>query len=220
MYSDAARDQCIGPRASHWGLATRDSRPCFTKMTPESTLHWQLEAVRKNFAAAQDRLRALAQSVPEADWTRRPDPVRWSIAECVSHLNLTGEAYLPLLHAALQHGRELGGPAPERYRRDLIGWLMWCLAGPPVRYRVKTKPAFVPTAIMPRPQLLSEFDRLQAAQVSCVVEANGMRLGQLWIRSPFDPRIHYNMYSCLTILPRHQHRHLWQAEQVWASIAH
>ncbi len=97
---------------------------------------------------------------------------------------------------------------------------MWRMAGPPVRHRVKTKPAFAPTATMPRPQLLSEFDRLQAAQESCVVEANGMKLGQLWIRSPFDRRIQYNMYSCLTILPRHQHRHLWQAEQLWASMAH
>jgi hypothetical protein len=189
-------------------------------MALASELHPQLEAVRQDFAAAQNRLQALAQAVPEADWTRRPGSARWSIAECVSHLNLTAEAYLPLLHAALQHGRQLGGPAPKRYRRDVLGWLMWRLAGPPVRYRVKTKPAFVPAAIMPRPQLLSEFDRLQAAQVSCVVEANGMKLGQLWIRSPFDPRIRYNMYSCLTILPRHQHRHLWQAEQVWASLAH
>jgi hypothetical protein len=27
--------------------------------------------------------------------------------------------------------------------------------------------------------------------------------------------VRYNLYSCFTILPRHQHRHLWQAERVW-----
>jgi hypothetical protein len=26
--------------------------------------------------------------------------------------------------------------------------------------------------------------------------------------------LRYNLYSCFTILPSHQHRHIWQAEQV------
>ena len=34
------------------------------------------------------------------------------------------------------------------------------------------------------------------------------------ITSPFNPRIRYNLYACLTILPPHQERHIWQAEQV------
>jgi hypothetical protein len=77
----------------------------------------------------------------------------------------------------------------------------------------------VPGSNLPRDHLLAEFERLQADQMVCVTEADGLRLGQMWIRSPFDPRIRYNAYSCLTILPRHQHRHLWQAEQVWATMS-
>ena len=34
------------------------------------------------------------------------------------------------------------------------------------------------------------------------------------ITSPFNPRLRYNLYACLTILPPHQERHIWQAEQV------
>jgi hypothetical protein len=36
--------------------------------------------------------------------------------------------------------------------------------------------------------------------------------------SPFAPGVRYNLYSTLSILPRHQERHLWQAEQVHAGI--
>jgi hypothetical protein len=46
----------------------------------------------------------------------------------------------------------------------------------------------------------------------------GWLLGRMWITSPFDRRIRYNAYSCFTILPRHEHRHLWQAEQVWSAL--
>jgi hypothetical protein len=35
------------------------------------------------------------------------------------------------------------------------------------------------------------------------------------VQSPFNEKVKYNLYSCLTILPPHQHRHLWQAEQIW-----
>jgi hypothetical protein len=183
------------------------------------TLHPQLEAIRAEFVSAQDRLHRLAQSIPEAAWNRRPDPAQWSIAECVEHLNLTALAYLPLLRTALDQARRLSGSAPSRYHRDPMGWILWRTQGPPVRRRLKTIPRFTPGSKRPHTELIAEFERLQAAQISCVRAADGLRLGQVWIRSPFNSRIRYNIYSCLTILPRHQHRHLWQAEQVWARIS-
>ena len=177
-------------------------------------MHRQLQEVTDEFKAAQGRLHYLAATIPESRWHPRPDPTRWSMAECVEHLNLTAAAYLPLLRSALERGRADGSPAPRRYRRDPVGWLMWRMAGPPVRRRVRTTSSFIPSANRPLSQLLEEFDGLQAAQIDCVSAADGLPLGRLWISSPFDPRIRYNVYSCLTILPRHQQRHLWQAEQV------
>jgi hypothetical protein len=183
----------------------------------EIIVHRQLQEVTSEFMAAQARLHQLADTVPEPRWHRRPGPGRWSMAECVEHLNLTAKAYIPVLHAALERGRERKGAPVSRYRRDPVGWLMWRMAGPPVRRRVRTTSAFIPTADRPLPQLLADFDRLQADQIGCVAAADGLPLGQLWIRSPFDSRIRYNVYSCLTILPRHQQRHLWQAEQAAAN---
>ena len=34
--------------------------------------------------------------------------------------------------------------------------------------------------------------------------------------SPFNARMRYNLYAGFSTLPRHQHRHLQQAERVWA----
>lgn len=184
----------------------------------EAHLHPQLETVSNEFGAAQTRVHRLVGVVPEAAWTRRPDPGRWSIAECIEHLNLTALAYLPLLRTAVDRGRKAGMGWRRRYRRDPVGWLMWRMAGPPVRHRIKTVAAFVPAAQRPAAQIVAEFDRLQEAQLACVAAADGLVLGRLWIRSPFDPRIRYNVYSCLTILPRHQARHLWQAERVWDDL--
>jgi hypothetical protein len=181
-------------------------------------VHPQLEAVLRELDEAEARLDRLAAQVPPDWWQRRPDPARWSIAECVAHLNLTADAYLPLLRDALERARTLGRPAPRRHRRDPTGWLLWRLAGPPVRVRVRTTAPFVPTSLRPPAEILAAFERAQEQQRSAVRQADGLPLGAVRITSPFDPRLRYNLYACLTILPRHQHRHLWQAERVLVAL--
>jgi len=187
-------------------------------MTPVPALHQQLNAIADEFATAQMRLHQLMEVVPAAKWTERPAPERWSIADCVQHLNLTAEAFRGPITAALDAGLAQPRSPPQRYRRDVIGWLLWRTMGPPVRFRVKTHPSFVPATTATAAELVAEFDRRQDEQLGWVWAANGLPLGQLMIQSPFNPKIRYNLYACLSILPRHQHRHLWQAEQTWRDV--
>jgi hypothetical protein len=79
---------------------------------------------------------------------------------------------------------------------------------------VQTTARFIPQALESEAGLVEGFHRLQREQVEAVGQADGLPLGRVRVTSPFDPRIRYNLYSCLTILPPHQHRHLWQAERV------
>ncbi|MCI0652207.1 MAG: DinB family protein [Planctomycetes bacterium] len=182
-------------------------------------MHPKLQAIADEFRAAQERLRALATRVPAVSWPRRADPARWSIAECIIHLNLTSAAYRPLVAAALEEGEKLRGAPPRSYRRDFSGWLLWMMVGPPVRMRMKTLDAFVPSGTTPpAAEIVLEFERLQAMQIAWVAAADGLPLAKLRITSPFNARLKYNLFSCLSILPRHQHRHFWQAEQVAAAL--
>jgi hypothetical protein len=182
-------------------------------------MHPQLQRVADELAAAQARLHRLASAIPPEHWSRRPEPDRWSVAECVAHLNLTSAACQPLLEQAIARGRRLGGRPPARYRRDPIGWILWRLAGPPVKRRVKTTPPFVPRATASTAETVAEFDQWRKCQLNLLGRADGLPLGRIWITSPFDARLRYNTYACLTILPRHDHRHLWQAEQAWAALS-
>lgn len=78
--------------------------------------------------------------------------------------------------------------------------------------RVKTTPTFVPEVRAERVDTLAEFDRLQADLIALTRLAEGFPLDEMMIVSPFGGRIKYNVYSALSILPRHQERHLGQAE--------
>jgi hypothetical protein len=177
-------------------------------------MHPQLQVIADEFASAQARLHRLAQATPEDWWAMRADPARWSVGECVAHLNITSQAFLPLIRRGLDDGRRMASAMPQRFRRDPIGWLLWRTTGPPVRHRIRTTAPFVPAGTEPRAGAVETFDQLQAEQIRCVEQADGVPLGAIRITSPFNARVRYNLYSCLTILPRHQHRHIWQAEQV------
>lgn len=179
-------------------------------------MHPQLEQIADEFHFATARLHALVRTVPAEGWPVRRDPARWSVAECVAHLNLTSAAYVAILREAIDRGKAMAGSRfTGRYRRDFMGWLLWKTMPPPVRMKVKTAAPFVPQSTAPVTELQSEFVHLQDLQLALLAEADGLPLGDITVQSPFNEKVKYNLYSCLTILPSHQHRHLWQAEQIW-----
>lgn len=181
-------------------------------------MHLQLQSLTEEFEAARQRLRVLVKVAPEQYWIRRPDPERWSMAECLAHVNLTSAAYIPILRDGISRAALVSHKTPARYHHDLVGWLLWRSIGPPVRFRVKTTASFVPLHDQSLGELFAEFDRHHEEQLACVRDADGLPLAQVKIVSPFRESLTYNLYSCFRILPRHQHRHLWQAERAWEAV--
>lgn len=188
-------------------------------MIQEAGLHPQLRAIEQELAAVTTRAARLVDRVDESGFHRRPGADRWSIAECLTHLTLTTRAYLPLIDDALQIGRLLPVPRPRRFRRDLIGWLLCRMAEPPYRFRATTTAPFVPGRAGTRADVLAQFVRLQQELTTRVYHAEGLDLTSLVIVSPFDGQLSYHLYSCFRVLPTHQRRHLWQAEQVLEQVA-
>lgn len=177
----------------------------------------QIGALVDELQAATSGFATLAESTPPEAWRRRPADASWSAAECLAHLNLTSEAYLPEIRAGLEEAKRLGAAAPARFRRDPLGWLLWRSMGPPVRLRMSTAAPFVPAAGQPAAEMLQQFEDFQAEIAGCLREAEGLPIHRVKIRSPFDRRVRYNLFAALSIVPRHQLRHLWQAERALAA---
>ncbi len=81
------------------------------------------------------------------------------------------------------------------------------------RFKTKTAAAFVPSGERPIDALIADYERLQRELVALVRSADGLPIDRVKVHSPFDARARYNVYAALTILTRHQHRHLRQAEE-------
>ena len=62
------------------------------------------DKVDKDLQDIRNRTEQLINGLGPEQLVRRPDPGKWSIAECLTHLNLTATAFQKLIRSAIQEG--------------------------------------------------------------------------------------------------------------------
>lgn len=172
----------------------------------------QLQVARDQFAAISERAEAIALRAGDkiAD---RPVAGAWSVADCLGHLALSANAYVPLWRQAFAEARAKGLTADGEFRLDLWGkFLIWFLE-PPVKLRFGTTQVFQPVEMRVSANALHEFRASQDRVFAIIEESKGLPLGKIKIPSAFDARVRYNVWSSFLVNAAHHRRHLWQAEQ-------
>ena len=187
-------------------------------LTASVPLPMQLALVKEELLYARERARAVCKGLDATTWAARPSPDAWAIGECLTHLNITSERFIPLIDDAIRGGRarKLEGNGP--YGKGLIAWALQRFLEPPYRIKTKTPPAFIPVTADAMPDTLERFDYLQQEVQVRIDRSAGLALDRLRLVSPFDARVKYNLYAAFCLIATHQRRHLWQAEQVRARI--
>ena len=184
-----------------------------TAASAEQALHPQLAEIRQELEEATARLRRFIESCSDEAWARKPSAKGWSPAECVIHLNMTSEMALPLLRDAIREARTQNRMSEGPYRIDFVGRLILRFTEPPYRLRAPSPASFVPSGVEPAAAVLGKFEALQRELLGLVEAANGLALTRIKIAWPVYVRLKYNMFSSLKMIPAHQRRHVWQAEQ-------
>lgn len=175
--------------------------------------HPQIEALLRQLSDATARAERLAGAATPQKLAARPSPTSWSAAECLAHLTLTTDAYLPLLDAALAAAPPGTVAHDHRYAPGFIGGLLAWSLEPPYRMKTKTGPSFVPGPPADANAVLAQFLAGQAELKQRLIACDGKDLNRMMVRSPFNQKLRYNVYAALLSLLAHQRRHLWQAEQ-------
>lgn len=176
-----------------------------------------LDAIEAELNDATERARRLVEQVDGRRFTVRPDPSRWSAAECLAHLSISSEEMLPALREAIDKAPR--GGRPHKVKMDWLGAVMRWFLEPPVRSRVKANARFVPRAVRAKAETLAEFTAYQQKLIETLHDARGLDVAGIRVVSPFDRRVKYNLYSAFRIIAAHERRHLWQAERAVAALA-
>ncbi len=183
-----------------------------------SLVHPQLKQVAAELDAAEESVKALSSASDETLFLARPDPDRWSAGENIIHLNLTTASFVPLLNEVIDEDPNPRVGEDHVLRRDILGAFLTWAVEPPHRHRMKTTAPFLPRGGKSRAEIVAEFSKLQHELQKLLAKAQTHDLAKLRIVSPFDARLRYNVYSAFRVLPAHQRRHLWQAQNAMRSV--
>jgi len=173
----------------------------------------QIEGLVLQQQAASQEVPGLVNglTVDQFNWASAPG--RWSIGQCLEHLNITTERYLPVFTKAIAEARAAGRISNVPLTLSFVErWFLQSLE-PPVRMKFKAPKTFVATANLPLDATLARWDAMQAAFAQCIRSTEGLDFRRIKVRSQFGP-LSFSLGGTLLILLAHQRRHLWQARLV------
>jgi hypothetical protein len=177
-----------------------------------------LDDLEAQFNAAVARAQALVDSAGTVLCNTPPAAGSWSAAECLQHLNISADTYLPIWQQIIANAgprkKEMNAP----YRTDFWGRLFSWILEPPPRTRSKTPVPFEPVECKEIGTVLAGFVERQGRIVASLRRCRGRAIDQVKMGSPADRRIRYSIWSSFLIVAAHQRRHLWQAEQAVRSL--
>src|SRR5262245_66432549 len=124
-------------------------------MTPElRQMLDQLDAIRRDGEA-------IASGLTDSQFNWQPDPGRWSIGQCLNHLNVGVAMVLPAVDRAIASGRDQGKTSPGPFRYGWFSRLAIASLEPPPRWRMKIPMKRLAVTWHGAGDVLSEFARLR-----------------------------------------------------------
>ena len=181
--------------------------PSHLALTPE------VDAFKSEFERLSAAADALVAPLSEEQFTWRPAPGAWSVAECIEHLNVTARLYLPRLDEAISDAIRRGRYAEGPFRYNWIGRFVVRSMEPPARFKMKALKLFLPP-VRPRHEIMAAFRAYQVQYIDRLRQANGLDLASAKVSSPASAWIRLPLGSGFALMLAHERRHLWQAERV------
>jgi hypothetical protein len=179
----------------------------------------QLRQYRDTFLVAQAQAHRLATPLSHDRINWKPDARTWSVAECLQHLNIVAEGYLPAMEEAAADPDAPRGTAPFRY--GLLGRLfVWLMR--PDGFKMPTIPSMAPPKTtgtqshLDEEAVLAAFDAQTERFVALIDTAHerGLDLRRTTVVEPYLPLFRLALGALVEALGQHAVRHVAQAERV------
>ena len=171
---------------------------------------WSVRLIAELDASDQRAKQLMTGLKPEQlNWQPRPDA--WSVGQCLEHLCITNEQYVPAISGSLE-GR------PAAVREITPGWFGRWFIKSFIEPSPQTKRARAPKKIVPGSQVeLSVLERFLGSNQAlreAIRHARNYDVNRIRFRNPFLPLLHFTVGTGLEIISGHERRHLLQAERV------
>jgi hypothetical protein len=161
--------------------------------------------------AADERANELVIGLNPDQLNWQPGPGAWSVGQCLEHLCIASELYLPAMRSSL-----LDKPV-STVQEIVPGWFGRWFIRSFIEPSHQSRHARAPKKIVPgarvEPSVLDRFLYSNQAAREFVRHARDYDVNRIRFRNPFIPLIRFTVGTGLEIISGHQRRHLLQAER-------
>ena len=185
--------------------------------------HQLLDQLIRQNEAATLAAQKLKQELNEVQLNSKPTPQTWSILECIEHLNLYGDYYLPEIEKRLISSQK-ADQSNRIFKSGIIGnyFANSMLVNEGKIQKMKTpkdkNPAFVSSQVSSL--AIERFLKQQEKLRTLLIDAKNIDLNKVKTSIALTSLIKLKLGDTLRFVVYHIDRHLWQANNVRKSLKH
>jgi hypothetical protein len=183
-------------------------------MTPD------LQMLIAEIEASQSHAESIVHGLSREQFNWRAEPGRWSIAQCILHLNICEAMDLAPLREAIEEARRRGktGEGPFTYGL-LVRKFVESMEPSPTTRKVKAPAVYIPPEEAEPAATFAEFKRIHGELRRITESADGLHLSKVKTKMPalpavLRPLMRFPLGARLLLITTHDRRHLMQAEGV------
>jgi hypothetical protein len=162
---------------------------------------------------------SLTHGLSDAQFNWKPGPGLWSMAQCITHLNIVNGGDLASLESAIAAGRANNRTGEGPFTYGFLARKFVALMEPTSKRKFKAPKPYLPAARAEKDETVKEYGRISSELRRLARSADGLHLARVKTSLPVLPAVLRAFYKMpvggrLHLLTVHDRRHLSQAEQV------
>jgi hypothetical protein len=176
----------------------------------------EMEDLCSDFSSLKEQVRQLSADLTGEQFLWKPDEQKWSVGECLDHLNILGGTLLPEIRQAIDRGHRNGIVAEPPFTYGFLSRAFVRGNEPSSRWKMKTfrlyQPA--PAAKLEKEPVVTAFMQLQDDFIEQVKRSDGLDLRRIRVASPAIRLLRLSLGAWFAATVAHEKRHLKQAHRV------
>jgi hypothetical protein len=176
-----------------------------------------LEKLHKDVLAIIEAAREF-ESLPEAELNWREHPKKWSILDCLEHLNRYSNYYHTEIRKAIARGKQSSTKIDREVKSTWMGRKFIAMMHPDNTAKQKTFARMNPIKGTLRKEVIYKFLRNQQELADILEDASNVDLNKVSISVEFFKILRMNLGDALQFVVVHEQRHIKQATAVKSNI--
>ncbi|WP_426493030.1 DinB family protein [Hymenobacter sp. 102] len=146
---------------------------------------------------------------------RGPGPGKWSVGQCLEHLNIVGGLYLPVISRKVKAAKERGSAPADTVAHGFFGRKMTeAMRAPATEKPIKSPQQYAPSGSRLPRTVIEVFSRQLDELSNLIEQARRVNANAVRIPNPIIPLLIPRLTDVLELLVEHIKRHIGQAERV------